>query len=104
MDQQACIPYDENETYEYKLVKEYNLCDFKNHRNEYFLSWRNNGCYISQISSTGRLKRRRKKDPIDNVMKFVGLSNTTLVVKHIPEKEDTSSDESSKESNSSDST
>merc|ERR1712004_768712 len=88
MDQQACVPYDENETYDYKLVKEYNWVvknkqqGSKNYEENYFFCWRDNVCYINELDTKVRLTKRKKEDPSGNSKKMVAATKAIRAVKH----------------------
>ena len=82
MDQQACVPYDENETYDYKLVKEYNWVvknkqqGSKNYEENYFFCWRDNVCYINELDTKVRLTKWKKEDPSGKI-RFISKKKLT---------------------------
>jgi len=65
IDAQACVPYDENETYDYLLAKEYNwiVKNFKNSKSEqyFFFCWRNGQVFYNELDTKVRLTKRKKE-------------------------------------------
>lgn len=91
IDAQACVPYDENETYDYMLAKEYNwiVKNFKNSKSEqyYFFSWRNNQVFYNELDTKVRLTKRKKEQEMKQGNKTIlkpilPTTKAILAVKH----------------------
>lgn len=97
MDAQACVPYDENGTYDYKLTKEYNWLvknnkqpgtSMQNYEQNYFFAWRDGQVFYNELDTKVRLTKRKKEIETNTgkkmVKKPVPTTKAILAVKHRP--------------------
>lgn len=97
IDVQACVAYDENETYEYKLAKEYNWIvknnktvgkNQQNYEQNYFFAWRDGQVFYNELDTKVRLTKRKKEMEQQKgnktVRKLVNTTKAILSVKHRP--------------------